>query len=114
MRPHVGRVEALSSHRPAAPRRTTVYLIAIAWLYVVVLMAVVEAVSTTGGWLGALFTLLLYGIVPLGIVLYLFGAPARRRRLRAAEASSALVGGPDPDGSGHPPGDAVAAKREEA
>ena len=45
------------------------YLIAIAWGYVVLMMAVVEAMSPQGTVLGALFTLLLYGALPLSIVL---------------------------------------------
>lgn len=93
------------------------YLIALAWTYVVVLMALVEGFSTEGTWLGAFFTLLLYGALPLGITLYLVGTPARRRARRGGaesdERASAPVAG-DPDGGGHPPGDAVAAKREEA
>ena len=36
-------------------------LIAIAWIYVVLMLAVVEATSSNGTLLGALFTLLLYG-----------------------------------------------------
>ncbi len=84
-------------------------IVAIAWLYVVVLMAIVEAVSSTGTVLGAFFTLLLYGFLPLALVLYLLATPARRRAARQAE----LASGPDPDGSSHAPGDAVAPVREE-
>jgi hypothetical protein len=65
------------------------YLIAIAWMYVVVMMALAEALSPQGTVLGAVFTLLLYGLMPLGIVLYLLGTPMRRRALRAAEATPA-------------------------
>ena len=87
-------------------------LVAVAWLYVVVLMAVVEASSSTGTVLGAFFTLLLYGVLPLSIVLYLMATPARRRARRAAEqAANASL--PDPDGGSHAAGDAVAAVREE-
>ncbi|MEG0053180.1 MAG: hypothetical protein RR715_07945 [Comamonas sp.] len=58
------------------------YLIAIAWIYVVVMMAVVEAASPNGSLLGAFFTLLLYGLLPLSILLYILGTPGRKRRLR--------------------------------
>lgn len=86
-------------------------LVAIAWIYVVLMVAVVEATSPRGTLLGALFTLLLYGVLPLGIVFYLFLSPARKRARRAADAASA--GAPDPDDGGHATGDAVAAERKE-
>ncbi len=88
------------------------YLIAIAWIYVVLMMALAEALSSQGTVLGAVFTFLLYGALPLGIVLYIFATPARKRLLRerrAQEASSA-----QPDSGGHPPGDTAAAERKEA
>jgi hypothetical protein len=95
-------------------------VVAVAWIYVVVLMAVVEAASAQGTLLGALFTLLLYGALPLSIVLYLLATPARRRALRAAEQAAAEAriapaseSAPDPDGCGHAPGHAVAPVREE-
>jgi len=86
------------------------YIVAIAWLYVVVLMAFAEGMSTGGSWLGAAFTFLLYGALPLGISLYLLGTPARRRARRRAALDSAAKGlaATDPDGSGHAPGDPVA------
>jgi mannose/fructose/N-acetylgalactosamine-specific phosphotransferase system component IID len=37
------------------------YVVAIAWLYVVLLMAVAEALSSQGTVLGAVFTFVLYG-----------------------------------------------------
>jgi hypothetical protein len=92
-----------------------VYLIAIAWSYVVVMMALAEGFSANGSWLGAAITFVLYGVVPLGIVLYLFATPARRRARRRAEAAaSAPAGGADPDGGGHAAGDAVATEGKEA
>lgn len=69
------------------------YLIAIAWMYVVVMMAIAEATGT-GTVLGAIFTLLLYGLLPLGIVLYIFGTPGRRqmKRRQEQEASTTTAG----------------------
>jgi mannose/fructose/N-acetylgalactosamine-specific phosphotransferase system component IID len=61
-------------------------VVAIAWIYVVLMMSLVEALSPQGSVLGALFTFVLYGMLPLGIVLYLLGAPARRRLRARAEA----------------------------
>ena len=62
-------------------------LVVIAWLYVVLMVAVVEATSSNGTVLGALFTFVLYGMLPLAIVGYLFFSPARRRARRSAEAA---------------------------
>jgi NADH:ubiquinone oxidoreductase subunit 6 (subunit J) len=87
------------------------YLVAVAWLYVVVLMALAEGTAVNGSWLGATITLALYGLFPLAIALYLLNTPARRAARRRADVLSA--GRIDPDGGGHPAGDAVAAKREE-
>ena len=64
------------------------YLVAIGWIYVVVLMAVVEAVSSQGTVLGAIFTFILYGLLPVSIVLYVMGSPARRRARLRAEAEA--------------------------
>ena len=85
------------------------YIVAIAWLYVVVLMALVEGFAPGGSWLGAAMTFVLYGVVPGSIALYLVGTPSRRAARRRAEASAR----DDPDRGGHAPGDAVAPVREE-
>lgn len=61
------------------------YLVAIAWIYVTLMMALAEAMSPQGTVLGAFFTLVLYGLLPLSIVLYLLGTPARRAARRKAE-----------------------------
>lgn len=96
------------------------YLVAIAWIYVVLMMAVAEATSANGTLLGAVFTLLLYGLLPLSIVLYLMNTPHRKRARREAEAremadsAAASAAAVEPDGGDHAAGDAVASKREEA
>ncbi|MFM2341451.1 MAG: hypothetical protein RLZZ592_1104 [Pseudomonadota bacterium] len=61
------------------------YLIAIAWLYVSLMMTAAEAMHPQGTILGALFTFLLYGVLPLSIVMYLMGAPMRKRARLAKE-----------------------------
>jgi hypothetical protein len=95
------------------------HIVALAWMFVVLLMAAAEAGSTQGTLLGALFTLLLYGFLPLGIVLYVMGAPARGRARRAAQAREmAAAETPPPsaeqrDGGGHATGSRLPAEREE-
>ncbi len=61
------------------------YLVAIAWMYVVVMMSVAEATSPTGTVLGAVMTFFLYGILPCVILMYLMGTPMRKRANRAKE-----------------------------
>lgn len=63
------------------------YLVLIAWLYVALMMAVAEATHTTGTVLGAIITFVLYGLLPMSVVLYLMGSPARRRAIKAKEAA---------------------------
>lgn len=62
------------------------YLIVIAWIYVVLMMSVAEAANTTGTVLGALITFVLYGLLPVALVVYLMGSPARRKALKARQA----------------------------
>ncbi len=75
------------------------YLVVIAWLYVVLMAAVAEAVSSTGTVLGAVITFLLYGLLPLGIVVYIIGTPGRKRALHARTMAerALLVRTPEPD-----------------
>lgn len=105
------------------------YVVAIAWMFVVVLMSAAEATSSHGTVLGACITFVLYGALPLSIVLYVMGSPARRRARRRAEqavptvpheppamGAGALPGAASahhPGRSGHPTGDAIAPEREE-
>jgi hypothetical protein len=85
------------------------HLVALAWLYVALMMALVEALSPDGSVLGAAITFVFYGVLPLALVLYIMGTPARRRARLRREASAA-----DADRSRHAAGDAVAPEREEA
>jgi len=96
------------------------YIVAIAWLYVALMMAVAEATSPIGTVLGAIFTFLLYGLAPVALMMYLLGTPARRQRLKAAEAAArdaairAHSSAPSnaPDAGSEAPADAVAPVRE--
>jgi Na+-transporting methylmalonyl-CoA/oxaloacetate decarboxylase gamma subunit len=99
------------------------YLVVIAWLYVVTMMAVAEATNTTGTVLGAVITFVLYGLLPMAIVVYLMGTPARRRAIKkreakeAEEAAAQRAASDTPDAGGHAPAAAeharVAPVREE-
>ena len=62
------------------------YLVLIAWLYVALMMAVAEATNSNGTVLGGLVTFVLYGLLPIGLLLYFMGTPARKRARLAAEA----------------------------
>lgn len=83
------------------------YIIPIAWIYVALMMSVAEATNSNGTVLGAVFTFLLYGLLPVGLILYFIGTPSRKRRIRereAAEREAALL---QPDEGSLPSADAV-------
>ena len=63
------------------------YLIVIVWTYVTLMMAVAEATSPVGTVLGAIITFLLYGALPMGILVYILGTPSRKRKIKAREAA---------------------------
>jgi len=58
------------------------YIVAIAWLYVVLMMSITEQSVTAG-----IMTFTLYGLLPLTIILYLMDTP-RRKRMRAQQEKS--------------------------
>lgn len=98
------------------------YLIVIAWLYVTLLMALAEAFSSQGSVLGAIITFVLYGLLPMALVVYLGGTPLRRRERRRQEAAerpptTGSASQLEPDASGHAAGltqdTAVTAVRKE-
>lgn len=61
------------------------YLVPIAWLYVALMMALAEATNSNGTVLGAVITFVFYGLLPVGLVVYLMGTPARKRAIKAKE-----------------------------
>jgi hypothetical protein len=92
------------------------YIVAIAWMYVALMMAVAEATNTNGTVLGAIVTFILYGVAPVSLVVYLMRSPGRKRAIKAREAAetdAALAtkseanaidpGSFDPDTGGHAP-----------
>ncbi|MCK6406272.1 MAG: hypothetical protein L6Q60_09685 [Rhodocyclaceae bacterium] len=59
------------------------YIIAIGWLWVALMMAIMEP-NVVAGVLSFTF----YGLLPCLLLLWLLGTPARRRRLAAREQAS--------------------------
>lgn len=101
------------------------YLIVIAWMYVVLMMSIAEATNSNGTLLGALITFVLYGAAPVALVVYLMGAPARSKAIKKREAEARalhiVAASPDaapanpsvaPDTSGHAPGGAEAVAKD--
>jgi hypothetical protein len=70
------------------------YIVAIAWIYVALMMAVAEAYHPLGTVLGAVITFLLYGLGPVSLVLYIMGAPQRRKRSKARDAAASVPAAP--------------------
>jgi len=99
------------------------WIVAIAWMYVAVMMTVAEAMAPNGTILGAIITFLFYGVLPVSLVMYLLGTPARRRARKAAEAAAdaaaaaqatgAEPASATPDEGRHAAGDPVAPERKE-
>ena len=88
-------------------------IVAVGWAYVVLMMVLAEAFGPGGTVLGAFVTLLLYGVLPLAIVLYV-GNTRARARARRAERDRLASGDVDPGRGGEAAGDTVAPVREEA
>lgn len=63
-------------------------IIAIAWIYVVLMMSITEHSVIAG-----IMTFLLYCVLPLAIILYLLATPQRRRRRKSENSESR----PQPD-----------------
>lgn len=72
------------------------YVIALGWLYVTILMAATESNLTAG-----ILTFVLYGLAPLALFLWLFGTPQRRRNRLAREAVDDAVRNDDGGDAGH-------------
>jgi hypothetical protein len=58
------------------------YIVAIAWIYVTLLMALTEPSIAAG-----VATFVFYGLAPLALFLYLVGTPQRRRNQRRRSAA---------------------------
>ncbi len=94
-------------------------LIAIGWLYVALMMAVAEATSPVGSVLGAIITFFLYGLGPVGLLLYILGTPARKKLRKQREADeqqawqATQAASGQPDAGGQAAADTVAPVRKE-
>lgn len=93
---------AAGHNRAFAYLKLIMYLVLIAWFYVTLMMAIAEATSAQGTVLGAIVTFTLYGLLPMAIVGYILGTPARKRAIRAREQAQAASAA-DPDAGGHAP-----------
>jgi mannose/fructose/N-acetylgalactosamine-specific phosphotransferase system component IID len=60
-------------------------IIVIGWLFVALLAALAEATAPNGSVLGAVFTFLGWGVIPLSIVVYILATPMRRAKQRAKQ-----------------------------
>ncbi len=91
------------------------YIVPLAWLYVALMMSVAEATNSNGTVLGAVITFVLYGLLPIGIILYFMGSPARRRAIHAAQAKerAEYEASLQPDAGPLTPTDPVAPVRKE-
>jgi hypothetical protein len=81
------------------------YLVVIAWIYVVLMMSVAEATNTNGTLLGAVVTFFLYGVGPAALVAYLMGTPARKKAIKKREAeerAAHLAAHPAPESASSP------------
>lgn len=56
------------------------YIVAIGWMYVVLMMSIAEENAVAG-----VMTFILYGLVPVAILLYISGGGKRKRRRIAEE-----------------------------
>ena len=68
------------------------HLVALAWIYVVLMVAVAEAVSPQGTLLGAFFTVVGWGVIPLALVLYILAKSAEVRDHEIANAFGFVTG----------------------
>jgi hypothetical protein len=73
------------------------HIVAIGWLYVVLMMSLTENSFVAG-----VMTFVFYGALPVGILWYLSGSGKRRARARAAQQAAVENQAPSPEVA-HPP-----------
>jgi hypothetical protein len=62
------------------------YIVPLAWAYVVVIMAAGDSSAFNG-----VMTLILWGVLPISIFVYIFGTPKRRRERAQADYQAQLA-----------------------
>ena len=67
------------------------YIVAIGWLFVIAMMAVVQH-----SWVTGIGMLVFYGLLPVMLILWLFGAPRRRLNRERADVPLEKVNQPEP------------------
>jgi hypothetical protein len=68
------------------PEDAAVYIVAIAWLYVLMLVSVMQPTVFRG-----IVTFVGAGLLPLALLLYLVGTPQRRRQRQRASAQETVA-----------------------
>jgi hypothetical protein len=80
------------------------------------MMAVAEATNTTGTLIAAVLTFVLYGALPVSLVVYLIGTPARKKAIKAREAAESAqrkaAASQAPDAGSEAAADAIAPVRK--
>ena len=74
----------------ALPYNRRMYIIAIGWMWVVLMMAITEP-----NIVAAILSLVFYGVLPCSLLLWLMGTPARRRRRAREQAAGTESPGKD-------------------
>jgi len=70
------------------------YIVAIGWMYVVLMMSISEATPVAG-----VMTFTLYGLMPVALLLYLTGGGKRKRRRIAEQERRAAAAGAGQSGA---------------
>lgn len=83
------------------------YIVAIGWIYVVLMMSITEESAVAG-----IMTFLFYGVLPVSIILYLSGSRRRKRNREAAAAGSGQSSDPSSDPTSNQTQPTVAAQAE--
>lgn len=81
---------------PQTNYNRAMYIIAIGWLYITLLMAATESSLTAG-----ILTFVVYGAAPLALLLWLLGTPQRRRDQLPHEMIDHAVTQKDSRNTGH-------------
>ncbi len=74
------------------------YIVAIAWLYVALMVSILQPSAVAG-----VITFVGAGLFPLAIVLYLLGTPQRRRNLAREQAERERAAAPADPPQSQPP-----------